>query len=451
MAATRAEALASIVQLNELLDEIDLFLNSNSENLQALLIATQDSLKGEYVQDQMKELDRIRKGIVDSVSPQALRRAYEPFLRDFVDAIGKTPGGFAKDIVAFRDDLRTQGTPDTLNSREMTFGSVSAGGSNTGNGTVLRVTVDEEGEDLEGATDETKTFTCVIDGALNSQTLHKEVFELDGEGRGKDSISPDGGSGISKQRVVAVDASDSASQILNPSFETYNGGAAAVGTPGTPTAVTDFVGWTMNATSSWRSDIDRSYRGINGQSPSTTFQSIRCIANGTLTQQLNIARAPTLNKDVPYLVQVALYVGASISGGTFRIDFGAVNQTWTLTALSAGWNVIRLDLDEDLYFANFNEANIDLVFTVASLAGDTINIDDVLVIPFETIDSVPYLIVGGSTVSKVGDNYSFTDTQNSTRGINMYWMAHRTQVSQLLGYPFTFKSKSDGSETISDP
>ena len=123
-----------------------------------------------------------------------------------------------------------------------------------------------------------------------------------------------------------------------------------------------------------------------------------------------------------------------------------------MSGLSNGaWNVVKLDLDSDLFYTNFKEDSLDIKFTLGSRTTGTLYIDDLLFGPMTMVDGLWYFLPGGSTSFLEGDVFTWTDSEGGTRGVLQYWLSYRTQLSESLGYAFSLPSDNGGSETISDP
>lgn len=317
----------------------------------------------------------------------------------------------------------------SVNSRNITFGSVTAGGSNVGNGTVNRLTKDENDYPIEATTVEVKTFECRQDA--NSQTEKgEEVFEVRGQTANKDGLET-AGSGVSGT-LRAMSCKDTAQILQNPSFTTYTG------TTSTPTAI---AGWTPTASSSVYSNLEidttNYYRLYPGE---TTGAALKIKAADGVSQALTVLGGK-MDPTRPYYMQVAWNRAVGSFSGTLRISMGGTTKSVVIAA-QTGWNVLRLDLDQGLWFKNFNEQDLDIKIEVTSYSSGTLLVDDVILVPMAQIDGCWYTIVGGSTPFLRADSFTFTDS-GGTDAIIQYWL--------WRGYGMYLPSNNSGSETWADP
>lgn len=442
MPASVSEATTEITNMADLLNQVELFASTNSENVVALEQAIIDNLRGSAAAAVLSAARSPSSALRPLLEPAAVRAAFTGPLQNMMEAIDVPDRGFARNMVAWRDYLRDQS--DSVNSRGFTYGSLSAGGGNVGNGVPLRLNVDDAGQPLEGAFAEARELLCIRDqGAVNE---FEEVFRFEGANRGLGWLDV-AGSGIDRE-LRCFHGNDAASFLVNPSFSVFNGTAPSSGSPATPSATTDVTGWVLSSASDFRVDVDTVYRGFPGD---TLPKSLRFMDNGNISQVLKDNANPALSLSLPYVLQVAVYRESSCDGN-LTLDLGASSQTFAMSSLTnSAWNVVKMDLDSDLYYTNFKEADLDIKFTLASRTTGTLYLDDVLFGPMTMVDGLWYFLPGGSTSFLEGDVFTWTDSEAGTRAILQYWLSFRTQLSQTLGYGFSLPSDNGGTETISDP
>ena len=256
MAASVAEAQAQIVALADLLNEVELFGSTNSPNLVGLETAIVDIVRGPAAGAIIAAARAPSNAVESLISPAAVRAAFTPALQDMAEAISVPDRGFERNMVEWRDYLRAES--DSVNSRDFTLGSFSAGGGNTGNGVPLRLAVDDAGEPLEGQFAEARSLTCIRDqGSANE---FEEVFRFQGANRGRGWLDV-AGSGTDRE-IRCYHAGDTGSFVLNPSWSTVNGTQPSAGSPVTPSATTDVTGWVLSTAANFRVDVDTVYRGF---------------------------------------------------------------------------------------------------------------------------------------------------------------------------------------------
>lgn len=317
----------------------------------------------------------------------------------------------------------------TVKSRDITFGSISAGGSNVGTGTINRLTVDENALKIEATTVEVKTFECVLD-ANSRSSEGEEVFEVRGKAASKDGLETLG-SGLSAE-MRAVSCRDSSSFITNPSFETYTGTAAVP---------TDIQGWTVSDLTKCEIDTTGTTTTAYRQMPgSTTMYSLKLDGVTTLTQELSV-RDTKLSPGVPYYLQIAYNREVGSGSMTIQIELGNTTKSVVLAA-QTGWNILRLDIGSGSWFKNFNKQDLAVVVKCTAYTSGYVLLDDIVFVPMTQVDGCYYTIVGTQTPFLRRDIFTFTDT-GGTSAILQYWFWRGT--GHYL--PHT----TGGTETFADP
>jgi len=339
-------------------------------------------------------------------------------------------------------------------SRGITYGSVASFGANKG--TLVRLTVDENGYDLEHEFVELKTITCIRDENTNAERF-REVFELRGGNKGVDSLDASKSGAVRRD----VQAKDSSSSLLrNSSFSLYS--IAGVFTAGRATlAANDTVtGWTMNAETNFALDQNTALvaRDIVGDTTPTSivFESGSA---GVLTQAFSVNRL-NLSANLPYITELWVYPHASLTAGTLDIKWGLVTEQIDLTSLNAGsWNQVFVTRDKLLWPAQFNEANADFVLTVASHDQEVL-IDEVRFGSMEPFDGT-WWHIGGSKAAKflLDDATTVTDTFAALDSKIQKWFwrtyarhlphyANATGITAAVGRTLTFNDNGGSPDTI---
>jgi hypothetical protein len=440
---TTTEAINTLkAALNEL-QHLDRFANALSPNLIGLEDTLVNSLAGDAAGAILSNAAQVRSAVAGQLTPGRDRATMTPCFNDFMAAILIPSGSLAQNLIEFRQWMINN--IQTINSRDMTYSAITVGGSNVGTGTISRITVDGDNLTLEGAHAELKTFTCIADQGQTDET--EEVFRLEGANAGADFASGSTGSGIITT-MRAFSARDSQSFVRNPSWSSFSGTQPTAGAEVAPTVVTSWSGWTVGDITKCKASVDQVYRGFPGD---TTPMSIRLIDNTTCSQVFRDQVNPSFPARTPFYVQVAVYREANCDG-TLTITLGSKTQAVTMSGLSNGaWNVVRLDLDRDLYYDRWRLNDATIGFALTSRTTGTLYLDDIIFSPFNLLDGIGYSIVGSATPFMRDDTFSFTDTQSATRGVLQWWLTHRSRASELVGYPFTLPAATGGSETIADP
>lgn len=289
-------------------------------------------------------------------------------------------------------------------SRDILRGSWVAAPAHTPNpnGEVVRLTVDRWGNPLENGFADVVSFVCQLD-AQSGTTFGQEVFSVQGR-QFLDiltALNTTFGSG-SATSMTGITGDTTQALVLNPSFADASGTGASF----------QLTNWTQSflvGTASLLSlNTTDYYRPCAIESTPASLQ-VDSACTVTLTQTL-ASRRGALARGTAYFSQLA--INNVIGAGTGQVIVSIGNQTWsyTFTGLETDWILLRPTIDENLYFENFDESNLEVSITVVCTAGYVL-IDDFLWAPFATFDGVLYAVVGGDVGFLVNDAGSFTDTE----------------------------------------
>lgn len=414
---------------------------TSTYNVGALLDTLVQSLEGEYAGRALAGAESLRQSYAAAITPERVQSILGPLLLEEGRRIGSPltsplalltpgPGSIYDHFIA--NDRR-------LVSKGPTFGSVSAGGSNVGNGTVLRCTVDAEGKTLEGyysPKDTPVTAVCVQD-ANGGATVGEEQFRLYGRLAGRDAIDERGsGADIT---IAAASSNGSQAALNNPSFSQVS--------PTTNDApVTSLPGWEATTSiGNFQTVDDDTYRPLGSE---TTSRAIRFTTDDTLT---SANRLRGIDRTRPYVVQIA-FKRESSCDGTLTLSVGAQSEAVTLSAQS-GWTVLRMTIGTKCWPANWDQNDVKLSIALASNTTGTLLVDDVVVMPMVQHDGLFYIPVGGSTRFLNGDVFTFADSETGAiiqRWISRGWpgrylpaVPDATQVTAAGGRTLTFATASD--------
>lgn len=330
-------------------------------------------------------------------------------LLEFSREIGH-PQTSADAVLPYLYTYMAQGTggsksPTRVQSRNITYGSWSAGGSDVGNGTVIQLSVDQYALPYESGVCETMTFTCLAD-ANSGTNPGQEQFDAQGQPF-RDALnlySSGFGSGISKGvgALIGITGDTTSSLIVNPSFAngSVSGGSLTLNN------------WTiLSGATVLTIDTVYYYRAcaIEGAAPA----SLKATGNFSITQTLG-GRSGQLNQLLPYFTQLAVNGTIGTWVGSITITIG--NLTWTINSGGSNWVLSQPTIGNGLYFPNFNAAGLAVTIT-GTVSSGFVNIDDFLWAPFTSIGGFYYAAVGGSTNWLVNDNGTITNTEGTAAKI----------------------------------
>lgn len=346
--------------------------------------------------------DQVRAGVASAID--SVGSALAPLLRKLAIAVD-----FAEtdpQLILRHYYLYMIANSKYISSRRFTFGSVSAGGSNVGDATCYRLTLDENGLPIENTWAQVVSLLCVQD-QNSGAAKYQETFQISGGEKNIDNIIVGGSGNIGT--IQAISAANSLAYIQNPSFSQANGTALS----------TDFFdGWTLASGAAVTQDTTYYYRGFNGD---TTPASLKMGANDTASQTFALNNTQ-FNPSVPMYVHVALNGSQyTASGGTVTLTFGDQTASVSIASLSAGWNILKLPLTAANWYKAFTAVSPTLSIAWASRSSGSLLIDDVTIAPMTNFDGLWYAVTSNGNAQNpdpnlVNDTYTFTDTENLSYG-----------------------------------
>lgn len=386
---------------------------------------------------------RHRGLLAGTISAVRVRALLTPPLIEIMAAIGSPERSYEGMLFRWREYMLSLGTVDKVVSRSFSRGTMTAG-SNSGNGTINRLLVDEDGYPLEGSfPNETKTFECVYD--QNTVEKHAEVFQVRGTKAEYDGLKVIG-TGMKRELPPCFTTRDSQAYVANPAFSQFSGTVPTAGVETTPTTTTSVTGWTLGNTAGARVSIDQCYRSLVGE---TAKYSVRFTADNSLSQVLSDIRRARLGTKNPLYDHWAVYRESNCDG-TLTAALGASSVAISMASLNnAAWNIVKLGttagvLDKRCYHKNFKSNALALSLTLAGRTTGSIYVGDKVCRPLVPLDGIYVGPVGGSTPFLLRDSFACADAEYATiRGIINYWCCFRSGLNDgggMLGYLFSLPS-----------
>lgn len=440
---TRAEIQT---QIGDDLDALD-SVRTGAANFLTDAGTAEQSREGDHLPRSGPELmASVRASLSAILSPATARRVWVPGLREFGKLIDSPGMGPNPDIQRLAIDLyhNMHDNSQTVNGRNITRGSPSAGGSNVGDGILARLTQDWNQYPLEAGVPEVHYAVCRRDGL--ARRYGAEEFEFYG-GDAAPDFAEQLGSGLRNVLLPVLHAGTSgpgASLVRNPSFDVEHG---------TTDADTAKVSsWTI---SSGATSLEESST-IAMAAPGVTVANSRSLefeADAKIVQSLDDVLRRYLSDiymNPRPLFGAVLLNRQSSCDGTFSLKIGSQAVTVDVTTLTNGawtWHVWKTD--QSCWPQAWLEDDVDIELELSSRTTGTLLVDNLVCNFWTPFNGTFYALRGGTTHFLNDDIFTITDTGGALADAEVQWMyAHA--MRSILGWRAYLPSNNAGTETWSD-
>lgn len=369
---------------------------------------TQD-MEGDYAEEILAAAKSIRAAYAGALGASRASALLWPIMKAFGKVIGSPSTSAAR---IFRDLFDYMAAnAQRVESRNITFGSVAAGGSNAGNGTVYRLTTDKDSYAIEAVHLDVVTLEVVRDQNTGTEK-GREEFELRMGDPGPDILEIFGKPKVGKAFGIVGD------RILsNASFGSSSGTGGSL-------VITD---WTVTAGSIANVTMDTTnfFRKAPEESAGKSYQ-IAAAQNVSIQQKISTT-GKSFDRTKPCLYGVRWNTLGSGRTGSLTIRMGAANVAYAFSgAEGSGWNTLVLLRNQNLWSDNFDEDDIDFTIEATGAGAGTLNIDDAFCAEGVEYDNLWYWPVGGATAWLNKDKYTFTDALagSDAKVQKWLWRAH---------------------------
>ncbi len=393
--ASKAELWTQLSNAIKIVDELWKFGATNTANLVTLIDVLTTSYRGNHVADITSAVKSLRTAISNqSVNTAVLSPILIELAKIGYDSLS-TSASLALDDIAKGMDTASE----TVSERNWTYGSVAVGGSNIGDGTVLKLTIDVYANEIEdGAWDGGITKIEVTQDKNTGSAASSESAIVFGSGEIPYDNLDMGDAPAGTASLTAIDNSNGI--LTNGGFETSSGTGATLA----------FSGWTLSDATDFLEEITTTY--------GNTAQAISFEDNANILQYITQASG-AIEKEKPIFLVVPYYRDASCDGN-LTIRLGSNTTTVALVA-QAGWNYLIIgNADENGWYENYKENDSDLgvrvQITLASRTTGNLIIDNVILAHPTAFNSKWYMMLAGDTDYINGDYFTFTDSVNGVLG-----------------------------------
>lgn len=407
---------SSISQLQKATDiffETYKFANANAKNFLAMQAALEAVYLGPYIPPSAAALAAMRQAL--NAVLQAIGSSSDgdggivaPIIRYWGSGLTNPNVSPTTDIptIAARIYDRLVASSQTIQSRQITRASPSAGGGNVGTGAMKRLNVGPDNFPLEGSYLDAEQAKVVADSNTGTER-GQEVFQFRGTAANIDRLLVGGSGGLAN--IAAKNADNS--YLTNPSFGQYDDAT-------TPTTID---GWEPGSSiANFSIDTTNYYVGY-GNDSADTHQSAVIKANDKLVQSIE-DMAQEFNPGIPVWCQVAYNRSIGGADGTLTFKVGSRSVTANLGAAGAGWNLLTIGGDQYSWYQNLKQNDFTVEIGVTGGATFNCRIDDIRIVPYEFYNGTWWAPIGAVTPWLLNDIFTWTDALSTTEGKIMFML-----------------------------
>ena len=425
--ATKSELWTQLANAIKILDETLKFGNANATNFLSLVDTLTQMLEGNHASATLQALLSFRSSLSSLVVSQNIITALILELAKVGYNSRATSANQA--LLDIWDGMVA--ASETVKNRAWTYGAVTAGGSNVGNGTCYRLTKEENNGDIETGAYSAGVVKVEITNDKNTgATEGNEAVLIAGQGQTSlDALE----SGTAPTGSVTTSAKRPQDGILsNPSFSTSSGTGATLA----------FDNWTLTDATKALANTSIYYR----DDPSATAnQSLELTDNNAVVQYLDNA-ASKIDQSKPVFLIVRYRRKSSCDGAlTVRLGSKTASVADLTSKTDATWFDLAIASTSDCYYDNFKEnpspySGLRIEIALASRTNGSLIVDDIVLAQPVLFDGKWYLVVAGSVDFLKSDYFTFTDSVSNTGRI-------QTTLARLFGVTLPHTS---GTPTYAD-
>jgi len=353
---------------------------------------------GSYQEPAQAALNNYQLGLGAAVAPATIRALLAPYWQAYAEALD-LPAGMTDDQIFdyVQDTLIAAGSNAAVKSRGLTLGDPTAF-SPTTKGTLRRLKVDRDDKNIEVANLEVMTFKC--EKAFGETQRYLEQFSVRGSAANAWGTDRDGSGFFT---TIAASGPDEG-LLTNPRF--------ASGTKG-------LSGWDCADDTYVEKQSGTSYQYLPQRDPDATDYRLKITATTRIYQTLAQGSMP---RGTPLWVSFALDRSTGTGVGSAEVELGAATKTYTLASLGAGYNLLVLELDKNLYWDNYSSGKTQIEVALdITLSSGYVLVSHAGLWQMRQIRGQWYLLEAGPSAFVVGDSSTVTDSLVSTDSINQYY------------------------------
>lgn len=414
----------------KILNEDRKFGYVNATNLISLIGTYEASYGGDFIRPAEQAIQQCRAAINGVLMPGYIQSVLRPWIQQYTLSAA-LPATVNNDAAMLQElFLYMQRNRIYMSSRNITFNAPAAygnlaGGSNLGNGQILRLVRDQWNFPIENIWCDSKLARCVQDATTGSKQ-GQEVFSVQASVPYVDQIKRSG-SGINAV-VTGRTTDDTNPGLFNASFDSFS---SATGSASNPNGITNWTSSAGDSSSVYTFDNTNYYR-VAPSTTSANSYSLNLVASTTISQLLSV-KGTKLNTATPYITAVVFNAQVGSAQGTLIVRQGTQSTSISVTGLT-GWQVVTVPttiggtVGQGAWPKNFiasNPSNTDIEIQFVRTSGSLL-IGEALFLQGQPHDNTWYWAIPATATSyspwKLFDQYQWADVDGGT-GVNqnMLW------------------------------
>lgn len=415
----------------KILDQQRRFGYVNATNLISLIATLETSYGGDFIRFAETAVQQCRAANNGVLMPNYIQTLLRPWIQQYTLS-APLPATVNNDAAMLQElYLYMQKNKIYMQSRNITYNAPSnygnlAGGSNLGNGQILRLTRDQWNFPIENIWCDSK-LARVVQDATTGAKQGQEVFSVQASVPYVDQIKRSG-SGITAT-FTGRTTDDTNPGLFNASFDQWS---SATGAASNPNGLTNWTSSAGDSSSIYTLDNTNYFR----VAPSTTAAnsySVNLVASTNLSQLLSV-KGTKLNTATPYVTAIVFNAQVNSATGTLTARMGTQSNTVTVDGLT-GWQVMTVPktiggvVGQGAWPKNFIAsvpANTDIEIQYTKTGGNGLLIAEALFLQMQPHDNTWYVAIPGTASAyapwKLGDQLQWADVDGGT-GVNqnMLW------------------------------
>lgn len=337
------------------------------------LEATYADLAGAKPRKLTSALSRERAKLAAMVDQATVRGYFDPILAQMAEDVAWKDDGKTPLWAAVYDYMRANSK--SFKERDLTFGSASFSG--TGTGTLIILSADEQGHEMQGVFADAYALTCVDDGRT-TRFSGNERFTLAGTPAAIDGLDLGGVGALGQLRPLTPSPSDTRNLVTNAMFQQRQFS--------TGVTIGSLTGWEITGSGDLTADTTNLYwSATNPLQGVSTYNSLNFANNKKISQDVVQDARRSFLPDQPYVMAVILRRNSSCDGNAV-LDFGAQTRTVDMTTLTNNeWAVLLVPASTGAnnWFLNVNQNSLVVSIEQTSNTTGSFSVAGVIFAPMQ--------------------------------------------------------------------